>query len=35
MAMQRAREVATLSRWPLYRKPIPRGASSAEDEAML
>ena len=29
--MQRAREVATLSRWRLYRKSIPRGASSGDE----
>ena len=31
MATQRARDVATLSRWRLYRKSIPRGASSGDE----
>ena len=29
--VQRAREVATFSRWRLYRKSMPRGASSGLD----
>ena len=31
MLMQRARDVATLSRWRLYRKSIPRGRRSGDD----